>query len=312
MSGANAPADAATESDSGTADGLSLRPFAIAAGVVFWGWLCLRWLNDWAGGLLVAPGEPFVPAATIEGVADGVPVVAGVFDSLGFAALYLPAMANAVKLTLVLTVVSIAVGFLIAVPLAVARVYGRLTAHLSLLYTELLRGTPLLAQLFFLYYALNLVRYVPEPLSGLFGPDAVWVAIVGFVLNGAAYQAEYLRAAIQSVPEKQLTAGRAVGLSKLEGIRFIVLPQGLRYAIPSWSNELIYLIKYSSLAAFIQVPELFKVVNGIASQNFRYTAMFSLAALFYLALVLTASRLMEWVERRTGIPGVGGAAEGRA
>jgi len=88
---------------------------------------------------------------------------------------------------------SLVLGFFIAVPLAVTRVYGRFSAWLSLAYTELLRGTPLLAQLFVLYYGLNLASYVPGSVSGVFARDVVWVAILGFTLNGAAYQAEYIR-----------------------------------------------------------------------------------------------------------------------
>lgn len=308
MSGAT---ETAGEDDNTLGGLVDLGVLALAAFALFWGWLLLRWVNDWAGGLIVATGDPFIPAATVSGVADGVPVLAGLFDSLGFAVQFLPAMANAAKLTVALTAISIVLGLFLAVPLAVARVYGHLTSYASLFYTELLRGTPLLAQLFFLYYGLDLVKAVPGPLSGLFVTDAAWVAILGFTLNGAAYQAEYIRAAIESVPSKQLTAGRAIGLSKLDGIRFVVLPQALRYAIPSWSNELVYLIKYSSLAAFIQVPELYKVVTGIASQNYRYTAMYILLGLFYLSLVLSASRLMAKVEAVTAIPGVGGSGESR-
>jgi len=122
-------------------------------------------------------------------------------------------------------------------------VYGRFSAWLSLAYTELLRGTPLLAQLFVLYYGLNLASYVPGSVSGVFARDVVWVAILGFTLNGAAYQAEYIRGALESVEEGQITAGRAIGLSKVETIYYVVLPQGLRYAIPSWTNEFVYLIK---------------------------------------------------------------------
>ncbi|MFB6097101.1 MAG: amino acid ABC transporter permease [Haloferacaceae archaeon] len=282
-------------------DGVALVGLA-----VFWAWLLARWVNDLTGGLLVPPGQPFVPPATIESFGAGLPVLAGLFDAVAFAFTNLPTLANALRLTLILTLIGTTAGFVLAVPLSVARVYGKWSAWVALAYTELLRGTPLLAQLFVFYYGLNLGQYVPDPLVALFaaGP-AVWVAIVGFTLNSSAYQAEYIRAAIESVDAGQLTAGRAIGLSKLESVRFVVLPQALRFAIPGWSNELVYMIKYSSLAAFITVPELFNRVNAIASENFRYTAMFSLAALLYLALVISASRLMGWVEEETSIPGLG-------
>lgn len=283
---------------------------AIAAMAIFWLWLLARWVNDLSGGLFVPPNEPFVPASLIESVGAGIPVLSGLFDAVAFAFTHLPTLANALRLTLILTIVGTVAGFVLAIPLSVARVYGDRTALVSMGYTELLRGTPLLAQLFVLYYGLNVGQYVPGSLVGLFAAgQAVWVAIIGFTLNSAAYQAEYIRAAIESVDPGQLTAGRAIGLSKLESIRYVVLPQALRFAIPGWSNELVYMIKYSSLAAFITVPELFNRVNSIASENFRYTAMFSLAALLYLALVISASRLMSWVEDETAIPGLGTASE---
>jgi len=268
-----------------------------AAGLLFWGWLVVRWLNDWgwidAGA---AKGEPFVDPA-------------GVPESVSLAVEYLPQMAGGVYLTVVLTVVSIVLGFFIAVPLSVARVYGRVSAYVSLSFTELIRGTPLLVQLFVLYYGIGLTGFIgdlPGVGQGVVPAEAVWVAIIGFTINSAAYQAEYIRSALISVDERQLTAARSVGMTKIEGIRHVVLPQGLRYAIPGWTNELVYLIKYSSLASFITVPELFNEAQEIASSNFKYTAMYTLAALFYLALVVSAAKATGAVERRVSIPGVGG------
>jgi polar amino acid transport system permease protein len=182
----------------------------------------------------------------------------------------------------------------------------------ALAYVELLRGTPLLAQLFVLYYGLpwlpTFFRELPGVGGGFLPGQAVFVAVVGFTLNSAAYQAEYIRGAIESVDPDQLTAARSVGLSQVEGIRFVVLPQALRYAIPGWTNELVYLIKYSSLAAFITVPELFQAAGRVASQNYRYTALFLIAAVLYLGLVVTATNVMEHVGRVVSIPGVSGSA----
>ncbi|WP_323190575.1 amino acid ABC transporter permease [Halostella sp. PRR32] len=271
-----------------------------AAGILFWGWLAVRLLNDWgvvdAGA---APDEPFVDPA---GLPEWIP------EWVAFAVEFLPQMASGVYLTVVLTVAGITFGFVLAVPLSIARVYGTTSSYLSLAFTELIRGTPLLVQLFVLYYGIGLTSFLgglPGVGQGWVPDEAVWVAIVGFTINSAAYQAEYIRSALISVEESQLTAARAIGLSKLDGIRYVVLPQGLRYAIPGWTNELVYLIKYSSLAAFITVPELFHQAQDISSNNFRYTAVFTLAGVLYLALVISAAKLMETVERRTSIPGVG-------
>jgi polar amino acid transport system permease protein len=302
------------------------RPWALAAVAVFWGWLVLRWTNDYLlpDSLAVPQDRPFVPAGPFSATAEqlrglasdlglfGLPfdLLAGAFGFTAGAIPSLPSLARGAWLTIILTVAGIALGFVLAVPLSVARVYGgRGLRWLSLSYTELIRGTPLLAQLFVLYFGTSLtgvVRVLPGVGQGFVPGSAVIVAVLGFTLNSAAYQAEYIRSALESVDSGQLTAARAIGLSKVDGIRYVVLPQGLRYAIPGWSNELVYLIKYSSLAAFITVRELFFRTEEIANATFRYTELFLLAALFYLALVISASMLMNRVEERTAIPGLGG------
>ncbi|WP_418286764.1 amino acid ABC transporter permease [Halorubrum sp. DTA46] len=302
---ASATRPAAVRQRAADADLSAGRILLLAGGALFWGWLVASWVNRWLGGVLVPVGDPFVRPAAVEAALAGIPVLAAYAEPVGFAVNVSPEIARGAWLTVVITAVSLFIGFFIAVPLAVARVYGRYTAYVSLVYTELLRGTPLLAQLFVLHYGLNLGSYVPGALSGVFPRNVVWVAIVGFTLNGAAYQAEYIRGAVESVAEGQITAGRAIGLSKLETIYYVVLPQGLRYAIPSWTNEFIYLIKYSSLAAFITVPELYYRADQIAADTFRYTLIFAVTGLAYLALVLTASKLMQSVEARVAIPGVG-------
>jgi polar amino acid transport system permease protein len=285
------------------------RTLLAAVGALFWGWLLVSWGNRWLGGVIVPVGDPLVPAAAVESALAAVPGLAGVAADAAFVVELSPVLAQGTWLTVVITGSSLVCGFFIAVPLAVARVYGRASAWASLAYTELLRGTPLLAQLFVLYYGLNLAASVPTVLSGVFPRDVVWVAILGFTLNGAAYQAEYIRGAVESVDEGQITAGRAIGLSKVESIYYVVLPQALRYAIPSWTNEFVYLIKYSSLAGFITVPELYYRADQVATDTFRYTAVFLVLGAMYLALVLTASKVMERVDRRVAVPGLGADRE---
>jgi polar amino acid transport system permease protein len=313
--------------DVGIAAGISVeRPWVLLVLAGFWGWLVTRWINDFLlpDWIAFSTERAFFPVDPVAAAAETLGLVAASLGSMGapidvLARLFrfvagslphLPALARGAWLTIWLTMAGIAFGFVLAVPLSVGRVYGgRWLRWLSLSYTELIRGTPLLAQLFVLYFGLPLTQIIRE-LPGIgVGPipaQAFWVAVIGFTLNSAAYQSEYIRSALESVDAGQLTAARAVGLSRLEGIRYVVLPQGLRYAIPGWSNELIYLIKYSSLAAFITVRELFFRAEAIANDTFRYTELFLLAALFYLALVLSASVVMGWVEERSSVPGVGG------
>ncbi|MFC7156647.1 amino acid ABC transporter permease [Halomarina halobia] len=304
----------------------SWRRIGTAAGALFWTWLIARWIALWAGYR-----EPFFPSAPFERAAEGLHVdaevigstagplavsadfVAGLLSWFGDVAAFvaigvtsLPDLAAGAWLTVVLTVVSILLGLPLAVALSVGRIYGGpITGSLSLGFVELIRGTPLLAQLFVVYYGMNLSQYFQSFTFGPLPAAAVWVAIVGFTINSAAYQAEYIRAAVESVDSGQLTAARSIGLSQLDGIRYVVLPQGLRYAIPGWTNELVYLIKYSSLATFIIVPELFTRAQDIASDTFRYQDVYLLVALFYLALVLSATVFMNRVERAVAIPGLG-------
>jgi polar amino acid transport system permease protein len=309
------------------AAGLTDQPATLLTVAGFWTWLVVRWTNDFLlDGALIGRETSFFPTAPFEAAAAalgslaaslgpvGFPVgwVAGLFEFLAASIPYLPQLATGVWATILLTVLGIAFGFVIAIPLSVARVYGGgVTRSVALGYTELFRGTPLLAQLFVLYFATPLTQYIrelPAVGSGFIPAQAFWVAVIAFTLNSAAYQSEYIRSALNSVPEGQLTAARAIGLSKVEGIRHVVLPQGLRYAIPGWSNELVYLIKYSSLASFITVRELFERTDAIASETYRYTELFVLAGLLYLALVISASLLMEYVEGRVAIPGLGTTA----
>ncbi|WP_312907379.1 amino acid ABC transporter permease [Natronosalvus caseinilyticus] len=288
-----------------------------AIGVVFWTWLLARWAyhNAWLDSLFTAVGfpdlirselgvsqrEPWLPLEPFES-----------FDLVSLAIESAPSLAAGAFITVYLTVLSMLFGLVIAVPLAVARTYGGpILSRVSLAYTELIRGTPLLAQLFFLYFGLPLASTFDS--IGFVGQGgipraAIFVAIVGFTINSSAYQAEYIRAALQSVDPGQLTAARAVGLSRTEGIRHVVLPQGLRFAIPGWTNEFIYLIKYSSLAAFITVPELFRQARNIGSDTFQFTNIYIVVALFYLALVLTTSLAMARLERTVAIPGLGTAS----
>lgn len=316
------------------------RLVLLGAGSAVWLWLITRWVyhNSLLDGILTAAGvpdflqadrgvrarEPWLPAESLDGLAAALtlripeqPVLGtlggwGIWliELLSVAATAEPALAAGAFITVQMTVIGIAAGLVLAVPVAVARVYGGpVLRRSSLMYTELIRGTPLLAQLFLLYFGLPLARWFDsfaivgrtDPLSA-----PVIVAIIGFTINSSAYQAEYIRSALGSVDASQLTAARAVGLSRLQAIRWVVLPQALRYAVPGWTNEFIYLVKYSSLAAFITVPELFRRGRDIGSDTFQFVEIYVVVGVLYLVLVLTIATAMQLFERRIQLPGVGG------
>jgi polar amino acid transport system permease protein len=224
-----------------------------------------------------------------------------------FAWSILPQLLEATKMTLWITAGSIALGFIVGIFAALGRVYGPLPVRwLAGGYIQFFRGTPLLVQLLVVYYGL------PPYLSTLgiqISPLAA--AIVGLGLNSAAYQAEYFRGAVQSIQSGQMMAARAIGLGRAKSIAYVILPQALRLVIPSWSNELIYSIKYSSLAYFVSLTELTFVGKKIALHTARTFETYIIVAAIYLVIVLIVSRLLWELENRVRIPGLGAPTEHR-
>lgn len=222
--------------------------------------------------------------------------------NLVFSWSWLPKLAQGLVLTLELTGLSMALGAVLGLILAILRVYGRGPLYPGYLlasgYVHLFRGTPLLVQLMTIYFALPTVGVRFSPLEA---------GILALTLNTAAYQAEYFRGAIQSVRAGQMQAALALGLSRLQAIRYVVLPQALRLVIPPWSNELIYMVKGSAVVYLIGVLELMGQAKNIAARTFRNFEVYIVVALFYLALIFVLTLLLRWVERRTHIPGLGTA-----
>jgi polar amino acid transport system permease protein len=224
-----------------------------------------------------------------------------------FAWSILPQLLEATKLTLYITAGSIVLGFVVGICLALGRVYGpRPIRWLSSGYIAFFRGTPLLVQITIVYFGL-------PPLLGPLGIHIprIAAAVIGFGLNSAAYQAEYFRGAVQSITAGQMMAARAVGLSRLLAIRHIILPQALRLVIPSWSNELIYTIKYSSLAYFLSLQELMFVGKKLSLKTARTFETLMVVAAIYLVIVLIVSWFLHRLEKRVRIPGLGAPAEHR-
>jgi len=224
-----------------------------------------------------------------------------------FAASILPKLLSATATTLKLTAGSILLGLAVGMLLALGRVYGvRPVRWLSSGYIQFFRGTPLLVQLLIVYYGL------PPYLSTVgIRLTPLVAAVIGLGLNSAAYQAEYFRGAIQAVRSGQMMAARSIGMSRAKAILFVVLPQALRLVIPSWSNELIYSIKYSSLAYFITLPELTFVGKKVALSSARTFEAYLVVAAIYLVIVVAVSRLLIALENRVRVPGLGAAHEHR-
>ena len=158
----------------------------------------------------------------------------------------LPALWDGLIVTLQLVVLTAPFGFLLGLLVAVARVYGvKPVRWAAQLYVIFFRGCPLLLLLllFILYFGLPSIGIVL---------GSYLSALIGFILCNSAYNSEYIRGALQSIKGGQMTAAQALGMTKLQAVRYIVIPQALRKALPGVSNEFIYLIKYSSLA-YVQI-----------------------------------------------------------
>jgi len=217
-------------------------------------------------------------------------------DFLSLVREIMPQLLRGTIVTLQLTGIAISMGFIIGIFLALGRLYGnRSISAICNGYIQFFRGTPLLVQLFIVYYGL--------PRYGI-RLSSFTAALIGLGLNSAAYQAEYFRGAIQSIGEGQMMAARAVGMSKFKSIKNIIIPQALRIVIPSWSNELIYTLKYSSVAYMIGAPELMAQAKFITAKNFRYFEVFIVVAFIYLVIVLVLSRILDFIEKKVRIPGL--------
>jgi polar amino acid transport system permease protein len=208
----------------------------------------------------------------------------------------IPALLTGIGVTLQYTLAALILGAIIGLPMALIRVYGgRRLGRATSIYSNLFRGTPLMIQLFMIYYGL--------PQLGVTLPQSI-AALSTLGLNSSAYQAEYFRGAIQSIGSGQMTAARAIGMSQWKAIRYIILPQALRLALPAWSNEAVSMIKYTAVIFLIAVPDLMGQAKIIASRFFAPIETYLLVAGFYLVLVFIMTQLLRALERRLQTPGL--------
>lgn len=166
-------------------------------------------------------------------------------------------------------------------------------------FVAIVRGVPLTIQLMILYFGLPYIKIYLDPYIA---------ALLGFIFCTGAYQSEYIRGALVSIKQGQLKAGYALGMSKFQVIWSIIVPQAIRKAIPGCGNEIIYLIKYSSLAYIITHIELTGEAKIIASHTFRPTEVYLIAACYYLFLITLAGYLLNKLEQKLSIPGFTKAA----
>ena len=212
-----------------------------------------------------------------------------------------PTLLEGTVVTLQIAAVSLLLGVAIGLPVGIGRVYGPSWLRRILgAYFTLFQGTPLLIQLFLVYYGL--------PDLGL-TLGRLTAAYITLGLNSGAYQAEYLRGALQSVGEGQMTAARAIGMSRSQAIRSIVLPQALRLVLPAWSNEAIAMLKNTAVVYVIAILDLMGQAKALNSDYFAPIPIYMTVAVFYIVLVGITYLLLRQVERRAQIPGLTSEAE---
>ena len=211
-------------------------------------------------------------------------------ERLGQYKQYLPLLLQGALVTLEISALSMAIAIGLGLFMAVVRVFGPPVAAWPVLaFIEVIRGTPLLIQLFIIFYGLPSIGIRFSPL---------WAAVIGLGLNYAAYEAENYRAGIQSIPRGQLDAALALGLTRVQTIRKIVLPQAVRLVIPPVTNDFIALLKDSSLVSVITMVELTKMYGQLAATNYDYIGIGLLTAAIYFVLGLPIARLSRLLEAR--------------
>ncbi len=203
-----------------------------------------------------------------------------------------PLLKAGLQFTVPLALLSFAAGLVLAFAVAVLRLFApRPIALLMRFYVWLIRGTPLLVQLFIIFYGLPNAGIVLDPMPA---------ALIGFTLNVGAYNSEVIRAAIEAVPRGQWEAAYSLNMTRAQALMRSILPQAARVAVPPLSNSFISLVKDTSLAAVLTVPEIFQAAQRIAAVTYEPLILYIEAALIYLLFSSVLSALQTRLERHFG------------
>ena len=183
--------------------------------------------------------------------------------------------------------ISVVVGLLVALPALSTNRYARLVNRL---YVEIVRAVPILVLILWVYYGLPVV-------AGL-SITVFWAGVVALALSDSAFQAEIFRAGIQSIARGQTEAAQSIGLSYTDTMRYVILPQAIRRILPPLGNQLVYMLKMSSLVSVIGMSELTRRANELVVTEYRPLEIYTFLVIEYLALILVVSAGVRWLERR--------------
>jgi His/Glu/Gln/Arg/opine family amino acid ABC transporter permease subunit len=206
-----------------------------------------------------------------------------------------PLLLSSTVTTIELLALSLAVGMLLAVPIALARLsHNPLLWMPAYAYIYFFRGSPLLIQLFLIYYGLGQFDWIKTTFLWAILRQGYWCAVIAFALNTAAYTAEILRGAIQAVPHGEVEAGRACGMSGFLLFRRVIVPKAVRLVLPAYSNEVILMLQASALASLVTVVDLMGAASNIVNRSFALYEIYITAGLMYLAMTY----VIEWAFRK--------------
>lgn len=200
------------------------------------------------------------------------------------------ALLGGLPLTVELTACSVAIGALLALLLALLRAGSRIGAVFVGAYVFVFRGTPLLLQIFLIYYGSGQFAAVRDSMVWPLLRQPWFCAVLALALNTAAYTSEILRGGFAAVPPGTVEAGRAAGMSRLLLLRRVVLPLAIRQALPAYGNELIAMVKSTSLASLVTLMEVTGIAYAIISETYRAIEVFLCAGVIYLALNFALTR----------------------
>jgi octopine/nopaline transport system permease protein len=213
-------------------------------------------------------------------------------------------LSSGLRLTLTLTILALATGFVISVPLAFVRAFARPALSLSVLaYTYVFRGTPMLVQLFLVYYGLGQIEAVRTSIFWVVLRDPFWCALLTFSLNSAAHTTEILCRGLQSVPKGMTEAAATLGLKRFQIARLVTFPIALRISLPAYGNEVVSMIKGSSLASTVTLLEVTGMARQMVSTTFAPYEIFIVAGAIYLLLTSVVVKAIRFLERHLATDG---------
>ncbi len=208
----------------------------------------------------------------------------------------LPYMVGGSVVTILVVLGAMGLGLVVGIPLAVGQVYGDpVVRRIIGLYVWFFRGVPLLVLLFLFYFGLFSMLEI--------NLSAFTVAVMVLGMISGAYQSQIIRGAIVSLPEGQFRAARALGMSDIQAVLHIILPQALRLAIPGWSNEYSIVLKDSAVTFALGVPEIMARTHFVATRTYQHLPLYILAGLIYLVLTFVGVKALRMLEEKVRIRG---------